>query len=189
MMRSRDGPEPGGGNALKVFFSRLFILSGLLLAICLLSARTVFTSASPPTNPHAYFRQPGQCPRCHLYSGSNLEPGRFAVSSVDFCLECHLVEERGITHPLKVRPGDRFRGIIVPKEYRLSHDGRIICLTCHTAHGPGWSIAGPQALEPPDGSAALPNGPPPGGKTYFLRRSDPGASGFEGLCGGCHKAP
>lgn len=65
---------------------------------------------------------------------------------------------------MKVRPRDRFRGVIVPKEYRLSDDGRIICLTCHAAHGPGRN-------------------------TYFLRRADPGASGSEGLCGGCHKAP
>lgn len=177
MMRSRDGSASGGGNALKIISSRLLILSGLLFAICLLSARTGFPSASSPATPHAYFRKPGQCPRCHIYSGSDLEPGRIAASSVDFCLECHLVEERGITHPLKVRPGDRFRGILVPREYRLSDDGRIICLTCHTAHGPGRSIAAP------------PDGPSPGRKTYFLRRSDHGAAGFEGLCGGCHKAP
>ncbi len=174
---------------MKVISSKFLILSGLLLAIGLLSVRTVFPSASPPTNPHAYFRQPGKCPRCHLYSGSNLEPGRIGASSVDFCLECHLVEERGITHPLNVRPVDRFRGIVVPKDYRLSDDGRIICLTCHTAHVQGRSIAGPRASERRDESAAPPNGTSPARKTYFLRRTDPAGSGFEGLCGGCHKAP
>jgi len=168
--------------------ARPLFLPGVLLAACLLSGRPVFPTVSPPTNPHAYFRQPGQCPRCHLYAGSNLEPGRIAASSVDFCLECHLVQEQGITHPLKVRPGDRFRGITVPKDYCLSDDGKIICLTCHTAHGPGRSAVRVHALQLPDDSGPFPDSPP-GYKTYFLRRTDPGALGFDALCGGCHKAP
>jgi cytochrome c peroxidase len=91
-------------------------------------------------------------------------------------------------HPLKVRPGDRFRGILVPKDYSLSDDGKIICLTCHTAHGPGRSAVRVHALQQPDDSEPSPDSPP-GYKTFFLRRTDPGALGFDALCGGCHKAP
>jgi hypothetical protein len=117
-----------------------------------------------------------------------LEAGRIAASSVDFCLECHRADEQGITHPLKVRPGDRFRGIAVPPDYCLSNDGKIICLTCHTAHGPGRSAIKAHASQRPDDPGSPP-GSPPSYKTYFLRRPDPVSLGYGSLCLGCHKAP
>lgn len=139
------------------------VLLGLAVAVLLLHAGPVFPSVSPAVDPHAHFRQPGQCPRCHLDSGSKKEPGRIATASVEFCLECHRLEGLGATHPLKVRPGDRYRGIAVPPDTVLSGDGKIVCLTCHTAHGPAGN--------------------------HFLRRSDPEESGHRPVCDGCHKTP
>ncbi len=173
---------------MKVISSKPLFLRGVLLLVFFLSAGPVISAPVPSTNPHAHFRQPEHCPKCHIYAGKSLEPGRVTASSIDYCLECHLAEEGGITHPLKVRPGDRYRGVGVPQDYRLSDDGRIICLTCHTAHGPSRSAVRVHAAQLPDESASSSDSPP-GYKTYFLRRSDPGAPGFEPLCGGCHKAP
>jgi len=143
--------------------SRPLVLPALLAALLLLPARQAHPSDSSQAKPHAYFRQPGQCPRCHIGSGTDFVPVRISLDSVEFCLECHRFEEQGVTHPMKVRPRDRFRGIVVPPDYVLSVDGKIICVTCHTAHGT-------------DGN-------------HFLRRSGRGASGNTALCNGCHKSP
>jgi predicted CXXCH cytochrome family protein len=65
----------------------------------------------------------------------------------------------GRSHPVNVRPEEKYRKMKVPADLRLDDDGRIMCLTCHTAHGQYVS--------------------------YFLRRSDPDR-GFEVLCEACH---
>jgi predicted CXXCH cytochrome family protein len=63
------------------------------------------------------------------------------------------------SHPLNVRPEEKYRKMKVPADLRLDDGGRIMCLTCHTAHGTYVS--------------------------YFLRRSSPDR-GFEVLCEACH---
>jgi predicted CXXCH cytochrome family protein len=65
----------------------------------------------------------------------------------------------GRSHPVNVRPEEKYRKMKVPADLRLDDDGRIMCLTCHTAHGSYVS--------------------------YFLRRSSPDR-GFEVLCEACH---
>jgi predicted CXXCH cytochrome family protein len=138
------------------------IRAGLLAALagvfCL--ATGVLASDGPRRgNPHAYFLNPDQCRKCHLYEGSQMAPGRISTGTDKVCLECHAKQSMGHTHPVNVRPEDKYRKMKVPADLRLDDDGRITCLTCHTAHGQYVS--------------------------YFLRRSSPDR-GFEVLCEACH---
>jgi Cytochrome c554 and c-prime len=110
-------------------------------------------------NPHAHFRNPDQCPKCHLYTGSQLAPDRFSTGADSVCLECHAKGSMGRSHPVNVRPDEKFRKMKVPADLRLDDDGRIMCMTCHTAHGQYVS--------------------------YFLRRTGPD-HGFDILCESCH---
>jgi len=117
-----------------------------------------------------------------------MEPDRFTTASIDFCLECHRADERGRTHPVKVHPTGKLRQMKVPPEYRLGDGEHIICLTCHTAHGPFLSSARTFAGQAPENAQGEPNAAP-WYRTYFLRSSDPAGEGFEALCEGCHRAP
>lgn len=163
-------------------------LSCLFFALCLFPLRQASSSEPSLPNPHDYFYQSPKCPRCHFYEGRHIVEERFAVESIDFCLECHLVEERGLTHPIRVRPGGKYRGMNVPSEYRLGDGGQIICLTCHKAHGQFLSTTrtfkgqAPEKTVEGSGDTRL-------YRTYYLRRSDPAREGFEPLCEGCHKLP
>lgn len=172
------------GERLGIVPARLRFLSGILLAALFVGPRPADSTPSSPVNPHAYFRQPAQCPRCHLSTGSKPDPGRFATSSDEFCLECHLLDRRR-THPLKVHVADRMRETKVPPDYRLGDGEHLICLTCHSGHGPFISNVRAFAGQPPMGMA----GDAPYYKTFFLRRSSPDGAGFEPLCRGCHRAP
>jgi len=110
-------------------------------------------------NPHALFRSADQCPKCHLPPGSPRGPGGFSTEADAVCLGCHTKESAGRSHPVNVRPEEKYRKMKVPADLRLDDDGRIMCLTCHTAHG---SYA-----------------------SHFLRRSRPDG-GVEVLCEACH---
>ena len=138
------------------------IRAGLLAALAglLCFAPALFASDGPRRgNPHAYFRNPDQCPKCHLSRGSQQASGRFSTETDKVCLECHAKESLGRSHPVNVRPEERFRKMKVPADLPMDDDGRIMCLTCHTAHGQYVS--------------------------YFLRRSGPDR-GFDVLCEACH---
>lgn len=110
-------------------------------------------------NPHAYFRNPDQCLKCHLSTGTQVGPYRLSTEADAVCMECHPQGRMGRSHPTKARPEEKYRAMKVPADLPLDDDGRIMCLTCHTAHGPHAS--------------------------YFLRRSSPDR-GFEVLCEACH---
>jgi predicted CXXCH cytochrome family protein len=110
-------------------------------------------------DPHAHFRNPDQCPKCHLSPGSQPGPGRFSTEADAVCLGCHTRGGMRRSHPLNVRPEEKYRKMKVPADLRLDDDGRIMCLTCHTAHGSHES--------------------------YSLRRESPDG-GFEALCDACH---
>lgn len=112
-------------------------------------------------NPHAHFRNRDQCPKCHLSPGPPPGPGRISTEADAVCLGCHTKGGMGRSHPVNVRPEEKYRKreMKVPADLRLDDDGRIMCLTCHTAHGPHVS--------------------------YFLRRSGPDR-GFDLLCEACH---
>ena len=159
-------------------------LSGILLVALFPVPRPAASAPSSPVNPHAYFRQPAQCPRCHLDTGSKPDPERFATSSDEFCMECHLLDRRR-THPLKIHVGDRARNAGIPPDFRLGDGEHLICLTCHSGHGPYVSNVRAFAGQMPMEAA----GDPPWFKTYFLRRSSPDGEGFEALCRGCHRTP
>ena len=141
------------------------IWAGLLAALTgvLCFAPLLFASNEPRQgDPHAHFRNPDQCPKCHLSQGFQLAVGRFSTDADTVCLECHTKESLGRSHPVNVRPEEKYRKMTVPADLRLDDDGRIMCLTCHTAHGQYVS--------------------------YFLRRSNPDR-GFEVLCEACHGKP
>ena len=138
------------------------IPAGLLAALAgvLFFAPALVASDGPQRgNPHAHFRNPDLCPKCHLSPGSQPGPGRFSTEADAVCLGCHTKGSMGRSHPVNVRPEEKYRKMTVPADLRLDDDGRIMCLTCHTAHGPNVS--------------------------YFLRRSSPDR-GFEVLCEACH---
>jgi predicted CXXCH cytochrome family protein len=136
------------------------LLPALAGVLCFASA-LVASDGPQRGNPHAHFRNPDQCPKCHLSPGSQPGPGRFSIEADAVCLECHTKESMGRFHPVNVRPEEKYRNrkMKVPADLRLDDDGRIMCLTCHTAHGSYVS--------------------------YFLRRSSPDR-GSEVLCEACH---
>src|SRR5512134_124795 len=176
---------PWEGKPLRIFPTGRLFLSGFVLASLFLVPRPAFPADSPPANPHAYFQQPAQCPMCHYYTGAKPDPDRIATSSIEFCLGCHLLEERHRTHPLRVHPAGRLRATKIPPDYRLGDGEHVICLTCHSAHGPFVSNVRAFAGQAPVGAP----GDTPYYKTFFLRRLNPASEGFETLCAGCHKAP
>jgi predicted CXXCH cytochrome family protein len=138
------------------------IRAGLLAALTgvLCFAPALFASYEPRRgNPHEHFQNPDQCPKCHLPPGSQPAPGRISTGANTVCLECHAKESLGRPHPMNVRPEEKYRKMQVPADLRLDDDGRIMCLTCHTAHGQYVS--------------------------YFLRRSGPDRD-FDLLCEACH---
>jgi len=138
------------------------IRSGLLAALTgvLCFAPALFASnESRHENPHAHFRNPDQCPKCHLFPGSQPAAGRFSTEANAVCLACHTKGSMGRSHPVNARPEEKYRDMKVPADLRLDDGGRIMCLTCHTAHGQYVS--------------------------YFLRRSGPGDA-FDVLCEACH---
>lgn len=143
--------------------------------------------AEPPgANPHSHFMAPESCPRCHLPGAEGRpDPARFSPEADAFCLECHRGESLGRSHPTAVRPADRFGRGIIPADFPLAVDGRMICLTCHVAHGP-YLTARRSYPEPAFGDRAAAAGS--GYRTFFLRRSDP-ALGAAPLCGACHRVP
>jgi len=114
----------------------------------------------PIGNPHAHFQNAQQCAKCHLSNRGKMEPDRFSTETDAVCLECHAKDSTGRSHPVNVRPEEKFGKMKVPADLRLDDDGRIMCLTCHTAHGSYVS--------------------------YFLRRASPDR-GFEVLCEACHE--
>lgn len=137
---------------------RARIPAGALAALAgvLFCAPALVASDDPRSgNPHAHFKNPDVCPKCHLTPGS----GRFSTEADAVCVGCHASGGMGRSHPVNVRPDEKHRKMEVPPDLRLDADGRLMCLTCHTAHGPYVS--------------------------YFLRRSSPDG-GFEILCESCH---
>lgn len=157
----------------------------LLLPVILLTVLFAVTTFDPNHNPHALFRDAQNCPKCHVAVAGKPDPDRFLSDSIEFCLGCHAQESLGNSHPIRTRPRDRFWKMKIPSDFRLDDDGRLMCLTCHSAHGPFLSKTKSFVSQKPEN----PN-PPPGVplyyKTRFVRLSDP-ARGWEPLCNGCHE--
>src|SRR5450759_1038543 len=103
---------------------RAGVLAALAGVLCFAPA-LVASDGPPRGNPHAYFRNADQCPKCHLSAASQPGTGRFSTEADAVCLGCHA----------NVRPEEKYRKMKVPADLRLDDDGRIMCLTCHTAHG------------------------------------------------------
>lgn len=168
--------------------------AGFLLPAAALLAAVAATPFLPgraggetAADPHAHFRLPGQCPRCHARAGPTLVPDRFVPGADAFCLECHTDEAPGRSHPRNVKAGEGLRTVRPPEDYRLDEQGRMLCLTCHRGHGQFLAPVRAFAGQRPE--ATGPHGEPGGlYRTYYLRRSDP-EDGFAPLCRGCHPIP
>ena len=135
------------------------LLPAALAAVLCFAPALVAADEPRRGDPHAHFRNLDQCPKCHLAQGSRPGPGRFSTRADSVCLGCHTTGSLGRSHPTNVLPEEKHRRMQVPADLRLDDDGRIMCLTCHTAHGPYVS--------------------------HFLRRSGPDR-GFALLCEACH---
>lgn len=143
----------------------------------------VASDGSPRGDPHAHFQNPEHCLKCHLTYQGRMDPDRFSIETDAFCLGCHKKESLGRSHPQNVRPREKYRKMKIPADFRLDEDGRIMCLTCHTAHGAYIStvkVYPKQSPFPTDSSGG------PYYKTLFLRRSNP-KEGWSSLCGACHE--
>lgn len=136
--------------------------------------------------PHSHFQLPESCPGCHLADREGRpDPARLSPDADAVCFGCHRKEELGRTHPLGLRPAEQYGKGRVPGDLLLADDGRMVCLTCHTAHGPfisGVRAFPGQAPEKADDPAG------PRFRTFFLRRSSPDR-GAAPLCESCHRVP
>ncbi|MFA6147195.1 MAG: hypothetical protein WC899_03195 [bacterium] len=135
----------------------------------------------PRGNPHAHFQNASQCPKCHLSYRGKQEPDRFSTETDEVCYGCHRKDSKGRTHPISVRPRDKYWKMQIPADFRLDDDGRMMCLTCHTAHGAFLSTVQTYPKQVPFSNTS-------GGtyyKTLFLRKSSP-TKGWSVLCDGCH---
>ncbi len=166
-------------------FRRSLPALALVAAVVLLVLLRAGATFDPAYNPHAHFRSNGMCPKCHLYSGGAPIPDRFTGDSTEFCFGCHSKESLGRSHPIGTRPRDRYRKMRVPAEFALDDDGRMMCLTCHNAHGPFVATVKAYAGQEPE-NPDHPAGTPLYYRTRFLRRSDPD-KGLAVLCDGCHE--
>lgn len=165
--------------------SRRFLLVPVLLLVAgSASLLIAVTAVDPNRNPHAHFREDGSCPRCHVMVSGKPDPARFLPESVGFCTGCHSGEQLGRSHPIGVRTRDKYWKMTVPDDFPMDDDGRMMCLTCHTAHGPFLSTVKAYEKQKPENPGA--SGTPTYYRTLFARRSDP-KMGFAVLCDGCHK--
>lgn len=180
-----DGNRGGTGHLTERTIRRLFrvVLPAMAAAACILSSHHVLPAEIlGGGDPHAHFRNPVYCSRCHVLVGGKPVPGRFAAEADLFCLECHQNEDLGRSHPRNVRPRDSTPGGKVPEEFRLDDRGRIVCVTCHKGHGTFLSTVRAYPRQEPERSSSRNS---PKFRTYYLRRSDP-VHGFVPLCRGCH---
>lgn len=142
----------------------------------------------PAYNPHASFRDPSGCHRCHPVVGGKTVSDRLRPGSVDFCVGCHANGSLGrLSHPVGGRPRDAYKAMRIPDEFRLDDDGRLTCLSCHSAHGPRVAAVKAYASQEPENPDA-PRDAPRYYKTRYLRRTDP-ARGYAVLCYACHATP
>ncbi len=137
----------------------------------------------PRGNPHAHFQNPEHCLKCHIMYRGKMDPDRFSVDTDAVCLGCHKKESLGRSHPRNVRPREKYWKMKVPPDFRLDDDGRIMCLTCHTAHGAYLSTV---KVFPKQPSFPTNSSGGPYYKTLFLRRSNP-KEGWSSLCDACHE--
>jgi hypothetical protein len=158
------------------------LLPGLAVVLCF-ALVLVAADFFPIGNPHAHFQNAQQCAKCHLSNRGKVEPDRFLTETDAVCFGCHRQDSLGRSHPVTVRPRDKYWKMKVPPDFRLDDDGRMMCLTCHTAHGPYLSTVKAYSIQAPFSSNSS------GGtyyKTLFLRRSSP-TKGWQPLCSGCHE--
>ena len=180
-----DGGSPGRVSSSVVHAARRAVAWSLAAAALLAFPGPAPCAESPRVAPHSHFRLPESCPKCHLAGRDGRpDPARFSPEADSLCLGCHRQGSLGRTHPMDVRPADRYGKGKIPADLPLSDDGRMLCLTCHASHGPFLSavraVPGQKPEEPARGNLPF--------RTFFLRRA--GAErGALPLCEACHRMP
>ncbi len=53
-------------------------------------------------------------------------------TNISICKDCHQEIRETYSHPVNVLPPADME---IPQEYELMPDGRISCMSCHSAHG------------------------------------------------------
>ncbi len=161
------------------------ILQALIIAATAAApSASALAAFDPAYNPHAHFRSEGMCPKCHVGAAGPPAGGRISGASTAFCLGCHTGEALGRSHPIGIRPRGREGATRIPADLLLDDAGRIMCLTCHDAHGPFVATVKAFASQEPENSGRA-RGAPAYYRTRYLRRSDP-VKGFAVLCNRCH---
>ncbi len=56
-------------------------------------------------------------------------------TNISICRDCHQEIQANYSHPVNVLPPP---GMEIPPEYELMPDGRISCMSCHSAHGSAY---------------------------------------------------
>ncbi|RMG58491.1 MAG: hypothetical protein D6713_07605 [Deltaproteobacteria bacterium] len=141
----------------------------------------------PNYNPHDFIDDSGACPRCHYVDerGTMDETG-FIPQLVDFCHECHTVEDLGRSHPIGVDPTDVYWRLRLPDDFYLDTEHNMTCITCHKGHGKYLSTEKTFPFQKPVNPDAEKWGEPYYYKTYYVRRSDP-EKGYAVMCNECHE--
>ncbi len=158
-----------------------YVLAAMAGALCLAPVLPA-SEISDGATPHAHFRAQDSCRNCHVIVQGRPDPGRFTVEVDRYCFGCHRKDSMGRIHPADVPPGTSSRARKIPPDFRLNEAGRIMCLTCHTAHGPylarimTYPGQSPEKSSPAEGAYF---------RTLFLRRTSP-SKGFAALCDACH---
>ncbi len=166
---------------------RLLPVLAIAGAVALRSPLFAGAPFDPNYNPHASFRDAASCPKCHPAAGGKPNPDRLLPAAASLCLGCHGKESLGRSHPIGVRPRDKYTTMKSPAEFRLDDDGRMTCVTCHTAHGPFLATVKSHPAQEPENPDA-PAGTPLYYRTLFVRRADP-VTAYADLCYGCHEKP
>ncbi|MGA1839422.1 MAG: cytochrome c3 family protein [bacterium] len=81
-----------------------------------------------------------KCSLCHLSSETpppddkNHENRLWTRDEIGIgvCYKCHPKEKLGISHPVGIYPSGKIR---VPDVLPTGTEGRLLCITCHSAHG------------------------------------------------------
>jgi hypothetical protein len=181
-----NGVLPGRVSSSMVSAVRRTIAGFLAASAVLAFPFHADAAESLPGTPHSHFQAPESCPRCHLTGQEGLpDPARISPEADALCLECHRRENLGKSHPIDVRPAERYGKANVPADLRLADDGRMMCLTCHVAHGAYLSAVRAFPEQASEELASVDEGR---FRTYFLRRSDP-ERGAAPLCEACHRLP
>lgn len=109
------------------FIVRKTALVALLFALVLAGGVTRAEDGKANINPHN-FADKSLCSSCHREGTAHL-----LLDPVTTCVKCH--HGNVGNHPVTRHPIGSIPRIKIPSALPLSHEGQIVCYTCHDPHG------------------------------------------------------